>query len=160
MKKKQENRMLLIDEKNKLNISLKEMCLENNFYYYESMIFSIYSSLHDYSDIIFSFVLAHIVWFLSSSWHLLTPLVSIKIWMLEHFEICNFWIIRSLYVRKGLVLYALMETHLPEIGSLLYCPSNHQLRFLSSLSRLRFSYLIMLPSFCHPFGCLLVLNVV
>jgi hypothetical protein len=33
-------------------------------------------------------------------------------------------------VRKGLVLSALMEIHLPEIGSLLYCPSDLQMRFV------------------------------
>lgn len=43
-------------------------------------------------------------------------------------------------MRKGLVLSALMEIHLPEIGSLLYSPSDLQMRLVyCSPSRLYLS---------------------
>ena len=42
-------------------------------------------------------------------------------------QFLNF-ICRSLYVIKGLDLFALMGIHLPEIGSWLFNPSNHQKR--------------------------------
>jgi hypothetical protein len=79
-------------------------------------------------------------WMFCPSW----PLIGLKVDHCTLLMFCcdsckfhsnNFYVelFRNLYMRKGLVLSALMETLLPVIGKTLYCHFNHQIRHVHVL---------------------------
>lgn len=59
--------------------------------------------------------------------------INASVQSIPQFSLVLFWIIRSSYARKGLLLSELMEIHLPQIGRKLYNHSNYLLRFVYTI---------------------------